>query len=535
MRPASLLVLALLVGCKGTVGGVSSDDPPEPKPPGSSEPFVASESVARRLSQAELNQTLVDLLGDTSGPATRFLSEDEFGPFDNDYTLQVASGTLVDGVEVLAEDVADRLLADTARRDRLVGCTPTDAGDEACFRSFLASFLRRAFRRAVTAEEIEPYVALLAYATEDAPAVDNDFYTAVGLALRAVLQDPEFLYRIEIGTTDDSGALRLDGFEIASRLSYLLWGSMPDDALLDDAAAGRLATAEQRRTVAARMLEDERAKRQLYRFHAMWLGYRAIPHGGELVQRFDTETTALIDRVVFEERRPYVDLFLLDETYVDAALAEHYGLEAPTGERGWVRYDDERAGILSHGAVLAAFSKFTDTSPTQRGIFVRTRLMCDVIDSPPANVDVDQPPMGAPDDCKTDRYLAHMGGSGCVGCHSQMDPIGFGLERYDIAGRFREHDDDREDCRLDGIGNLPGGATFSGPKQLAELLTERKEIQSCAVEQLFNYSIGRPVQRLERQAIASLVESFERDGRLDTLLLDHVASDAFALRREVTP
>lgn len=527
-----LFGLALVVGCKGQVGDPPAQNPP---PPPTVSNYVASESVARRLSQAELDATLSDLLLDTSGPAVRYLSEDEFSPYDNDYTLQQASMALIDGLEVLAGDVADRLVEDTARRDTVVGCTPENDGDEDCFRAFTRRFLRRAFRRAVTDADVEPYVALLPYATEQVEGVDNDFYTAVGLVIRAVLQDPEFLYRVEVGAEDETGARRLNGYEVASRLSYFLWGSMPDDTLLDDAEAGRLDDAAGRRAAAERMLGDARAKRHLYRFHAMWLGYRTIPHGAELAGRFNDETNALIDRVVFEEQRPYSDLFLLQETFVDDMLADHYGLERPTDGSGWVAYDEDRAGILSHGAVLAAFSKFTDTSPTQRGIFVRNRLMCDVIDSPPANVDVDQPPEGNPDDCKTERYMAHMGASGCVGCHSQMDPIGFGLERYDIAGQYRTHDDGREECTIEGVGNLPGGATFSGPRELARLLTDSGEIQNCTAQQVFTYAVGRPLKPVEFEAISKLTTSFLEHGRFDTLLLEHIASDAFALRLEPTP
>lgn len=530
----ALLGLAILAGCKGTVGDPVGDDPPPPPPPDTTRSFVASESVARRLSQAELDRTLADLLGDTSGPAVRFLSEDEFSPYDNDYTLQQASGALIDGLEVLAAEVARGLVADPMRRDRLVGCTPASDGDEDCFRAFLGTFLRRAFRREVAPAEIDPYVALLAYATEDIASVDNDFYSAVELAIRAVLQDPEFLYRIEIGAAREDGARTLNGYEVASRLSYFLWGSMPDDALLDDAAAGRLDDAAGRRAAAERMLGDDKAKAHLFRFHAMWLGYRAIPHGADLVTRFNRETNALIDRVVFE-RRPYTELYLSDETFVDDVLADHYGLSRPTGGEGWVAYANERAGILSHGSVLASFSKFTDTSPTQRGILVRTRLMCDVLESPPANVDVDQPPEGDPDDCKTDRYRAHMGASGCVGCHAQMDPIGFGLERYDIAGRYRTHDDGREECGIEGVGNLPGGTTFSGPRELAVLLTDSGELQNCTAQQVFAYAVGRAPKGVEFEMVSDLTASFRAHDRFDLLLLDYVASDAFGLKKEATP
>ncbi len=512
---------------------------PPPPPPPTGDPYLASESVVRRLSQAELDNTLQDLVGDGTGPATQFLIEDEFSPYDNDYTLQNPSQTLVDGVDVLATDVSERLIGDLTRRDLVVPCTPVDNADADCFRTFIESFGRRVFRRDLLPVEVDPYMELLAYATEDNPYVDNDFYTAVALVIQAMLQDPEFLYRVEWGTpTSNAGVIALDPFAVAARMSYLLWGSMPDDALLADAAAGMLDTAGGRRTVAARMIEAPRAKQQVHRFHAMWLGYRAIPHPAQLVNAFATETTALIDRVIFDEKRSYLDLFRSNETYLTDFLADHYGMPHPANGEGWVTYDDPmRAGILSHGSVLASFSKFSDTSPTQRGILVRTRLMCQEIPPPPPDVMVDQPPAETADAvCKADRYRVHtMQSTTCYNCHSGMDPIGFGLENYDIAGRYREHDDNLPQCTIDGVGNLPNGlGQFSGPKELSEKLIELDMIQQCVVRQLFRFSLGRKPKPIEDQPITALSDSFETNGyQFEQLMVDFVASDAFVLKKEV--
>ncbi len=540
--------LSALLGCKAqSIGGGGAIEPPPvdtptpdagTNPPPPVTPYVASESILPRLSQSELDNTLEDLVGDTGRPASQYLLEDEYSPYDNDYALQDPSQTLIDAVDVMATSVAERLISDPARRAAVVPCTPTGAGDTDCFRAFVEAFGRRVFRRALAPEEVAPYLELLAYATEDNAYVGNDFYTAVSLVIQAMLQDPEFLYRVEWGTpTAAPGVVKLDAFAVAARLSYLLWGSMPDDALMADAASGKLDTGAGRREVAARMFAHPRAKQQLHRFHAMWLGYRAIPHPAQLVNAFASETTALIDRVVFDEKRSYLDLFRLDETYVDDFLADHYGMPHPENGSGWVRYQDpKRAGILSHGSVLSAFSKFSDTSPTQRGILVRTRLMCQEVPRPPPNVDVDQPPSGGAEAiCKKDRYLMHEQLPSCANCHSGMDPIGFGLENYDVAGRWRDHDDNNEECAIDGIGNLPNGlGEFSGPKALAEKLLELDMIQRCTVRQYFRFSIGRRPSAIEDQPIDALIASFEAGGyKFDQLVLDYVASDAFALKKEV--
>ncbi|WP_053237523.1 DUF1592 domain-containing protein [Sandaracinus amylolyticus] len=540
------LALTCALALTGACSGALDDAPAGPSgtsrtPPGpGATSTVASVSGARRLSQAELDRTLFDLLGDDTRPARRLLAEDEYAPYDNDYTLQRASRALIESLEALAEDVGTRAVANPAVMARIVPCTPASDGDEACFRAFVASFVGQALRRPPSDDDVDRYLPLLAFATEDNPYVDNDFSTAVDLVIRAVIQDPEFLYRIEVGErTDDAGVFTLGDHEIATRMAYLLWGTTPDATLLADAAAGRLRTGEGRRAIAERMMEDERAREQVRRFHAMWLGYRSIPHSAERVAQFDRETSALIDRVVFDEARAYTDLFASDETFVDAALATHYGLPAPSDPAGaWVRYPEGsgRAGILAHGSVLAAFSKFTDTSPTQRGIFVRTRLMCDAVAPPPPTVDVDQPPGGDGGDalCKSERYAAHSDmSSSCGACHAQFDPIGFGLERFDISGRVREHDEGRPECAIDGVGELPGVGAFSGPAELGAMLIAEGEIDDCVVRQVWEFAVGRDAMTSERAAIDATVARFRENGRsMRGLLIDLVASERFALRAE---
>jgi hypothetical protein len=356
------------------------------------------------------------------------------------------------------------------------------------------------------------------------------------LFLQSMLQDPEFLYRIEVGSpTAQAGVFALDDYAVASRMAFLLWGTTPDGALLDRARQGVLSNPAERKKLAAQMLLDPKAREQMHRFHAMWLGYRAIPQDAALTAEFNQETTALIDRVVFDEKRNYLDLFTMDESRLTPTLAALYGLPAPAGASSWVKYGDSgRAGILSHGSVLAAFSKFSDTSPTQRGILVRTRLLCETISPPPANVDVDHPPGEGASVCKQDRYAAHRSGS-CATCHSRLDPVGFGLENYDIAGRYRTHDNGLDQCAIDGHGNLEGYGTFKGPAELGRLLVSSKVLESCVVSQLYGFAVGRKLTSDESEAVAALLEWF-KSGKyaLDQLLLAYVESPAFTLRREPT-
>ncbi len=525
--------------CAGVVDDDNDDDDDDPLPPNTDPLTTALDAEVRRLSQAEIDRTLALTLGDTTNPAARLLTNDTFTPYDNNYLEQQSSAALADALDALAADVAVRAVADDAVRARVVPCVPAAVDDEACFRQVVQGMGRRFLRRPLADDEVATYLPLLAFAREESPHYTTGFDAAVELALRAFLLDPEFLFRIEVGTpTGEAGVVRLNPFETATRMSFLLWGSGPDDALLDAAAAGGLDVDVDRAAVAAQMLADPRAHDQLDRFHAMWLGYRAIPIGAELSARFASETSALIGRVVFDEQRPYTDAFTLEEAFVDDVLADHYGLPRPTDATGtspnWVSTaGTDRAGLLGTGAVLASFSKFTDTSPTQRGILVKNRLMCQPIDPPPPTVNADQPPPATGDaECKIDRYLAHTQSTSCNDCHRQMDPIGFGLENFDIQGRFRAHDDGNEACVIDGVGELPGFGVFHGPKELAHKLVDEEVVGPCMVEQVLSFTHGRPLTVEELAVADAWYERFVASGeRLDALVLEQIAGDQFVTRR----
>ena len=519
-------------------GGGSSGAGPATPGAGAPSAAAAFDSAARRSSRAELDAIIADVLGDPSRPASKQLLEDEYAPYDNDYTLQAASQALIDGLSALADDVAERVLADPVSRAKIVPCTPSGPGDAACFRSVIESVGARLFRRPLRVEEVEGYLGLQAFATEDNAAAENDFYTAVGLFLQSVLQDPEFLYRIELGTpTGAAGVFALDDYAIGSRLSFLLWGRGPDDQLLATAQSGVLTQPAARRSAAERLLAAAPAREQLRRYHAMWLGYRAIPHGPELTAGFSRETNALLDRVIFDEAHSYLELFTFPETFVNAGLADHYGLARPAGDNGWVQYSSTgRAGILAHGSVLSGFSKFSDTSPTQRGIFVRTRLLCQDVSPPPANVDVDQPPGSDQAVCKVERYAEHRASPSCGACHGLFDPIGFGLEQFDVAGRFRSNDEGRPECVIDGQGELPGYGVFSGPAELGSLLVQPGLLDACAVRQYLTFALGRRPSSAEQALVDARIQGFrERQFDFSELMLALVESPLFALRKEPTP
>lgn len=486
----------------------------------------------RRLTVVEYDNTIEDLLGDDTRPGSALLPEDRLTPFDNDFTIQQASAPLIEGTELLAKEIAQRLIADAPRRTSVVGCLPDHPTDETCMRSFVQAFGRRALRRPLRSGEVDTLVALgLEFAADD-----DDFDTGIEVVLRTLLQHGEFLYRVERGTPVDDveGMFRLDDFELATRMSYLLWGTTPDDPLLDAAEDGDLIDPQARADRAMQMLADPRAKAQVDRFHALWLGYSRLPHPAALSQPMRQETAALVERVVFEDDASWLDLFTASETYVDDTLAAHYGLSAPAGGQGWVGYGNTgRAGLLSHGAFLSVAANPGDTSPTKRGLMIRTQLACQVIPDPPPDVNVDEPPDQSEAECKADQYAAHSTVGACKVCHDLMDPIGFGLENYDREGAWRDHDDDKPQCAIDGQGEFVGGGTFSGPAELAALLVADGTLQRCAAERLYQYTMGREALPEDAATVEALSDGFALDNpNFADLLVSIVADDAFGFRLE---
>jgi hypothetical protein len=533
----ALLTLTMASGCTGAVsepgmdpgggtGGGASGDRVTP-----ASGFTMGQSGLRRLSRIEYDNTLRDLLGDGTRSGFARLPEDVNDPFDNDYLTQLASGALIGSAETLAQEAAARALADPATRDALVGCTPAGPGDAACLESFITSFGRRAFRRPLTPAEKTGYLGLQAFAVED-----GNFYTAVDLVIRAMLQDASFLYRVEIGTPVPglAGIFRLSDYEIGTRLSYFLWGTTPSSELLDLAQAGMLGNAEARRTAASALLVDARGRQRVTAFHAFWLGYHQLPFPPDLAGALRAESDALVEKVVFEGRQDYFQLFRAQETYLTDVLATHYAVPAPGSTTGsWIPYGaSPRRGILSHGTVLSAGAKFDDTSPTLRGVFVRNRLLCQEVPPPPPTVAVDEPPQGdANSRCKYDRYAVHRSG-GCAGCHNLTDPIGFGLENYDRAGKFRATDKDAPECNITGDGEVAGVGKFNGPAQLGEMLIKSGNLESCIATQTYRLAMGRQETAADAAIIQSLAAGFINKNRaFDELLLDLVSSAAFVHRR----
>ncbi len=513
----------------GAGSGVSAEVPSDPRAFGG--------SGLRRLSRQEFRDTVKDLLGVDLIADIDLLTQDATSTFfDNDYTAQVASPALVEGLKAVGERIAAKVVADPALRSKLVGCTPTGADDVKCLRAFIAKFGGRAFRRPLAADEVERFMPLQKFATRD-----GNFYTAVGLIVRTVLQELEFLYRVEVGTPVPgmNSVFRLNGYELAARLSYFLWGTTPSDEMLDAAKTG-LENPADVRALATTMLANPRAAARIARLHAMWLNYDRLPHAPDLAASMYIESDELVKKVLLTNRSSWTNLFLSAETFLDDRLAKHYGMPSPGAAASWVDYgSNERRGLLSHGSVLSNGIKFGDTSPVQRGVWVRNRLVCEDIPSPAelgikANADA-PPPAATKDACKSERYRVHRTDPACAGCHRLMDPVGMGLERYDEAGRLRTTEPGKPACPIDGKGEFAGGAdsfTFSGPGQLGDVLLKSGKLAPCFVTNFYRFAVGRRDRPEDADAIKALAARFAQGGRhrFDELVLDFVAAPPFRHR-----
>ena len=517
-----------LAACVGEISPLSTAQPGDaPAPVEVAQPASLE---LRRLTRVELDNTLARLTGDTNHRALAGMPGEQLEPFDNTSAKQLPSAVWVEAAERVAEQIATDVLASPARRAALVPCTPTAPDDAACLGQFVRQFGRRALRRPLSEDEVTEFMSLTPLALQR-----GDFWTSVSLVMRRLLQDPEFLFRVEVGTPVDATTVQLTQYEVASRLAFLIQGATPPDWLLDLAEGGKLTTTDQLRAAATQLLDEPAGRARVETFHAMWLGYTNLPHSAELNAAMTEESNALVRKVVFEDRADYRTLFTSDSTWVNGTLAAHYGLAVPVAGSAWAAYGTSgRKGILSHGALLSNGVKQTDTSPTLRGKWIRNRLFCEEMPPPPPNVAADVPPPSTGGIvCKKDRYQVHDSVQSCAGCHQAMDPIGFGLEQFDREGKFRDHEADHPECLITGDGSLTGFGSFKGPSGLADLMVSSGSVESCVVKQLFRYSVGRREQTEDAALLSALTRQFNAEGRrFDQLVIDLVSHPTFTQRRE---
>lgn len=483
----------------------------------------------RRLTQFELRNSLKDVF--TIDPVSLMgqlpvdLIDESVNPFSNDTSLQSISLGLVESYESFAQSYAALFLSKASTINTLAGCTSTGVTDVACFNKFASRVGRLMFRRTITAAELTSYGTLL-----DRAKAENDYYLAPRLLIQFFVLHPEFLYRVESGVLNAStGKYELTNQEIASRLSYLIWGSAPDNTLMDAADAGQLKNETQRLAQADRMILDAKARSQWQKFHAQWLGYEDVTLPSNLKADMQQETNKLVDKVGFETPTPWMNLFSYTQSYLTPTLATHYGVPNVTAA-GWVNYTGARGGgILAHGQFLAQGSKFGDTSPTLRGYRILKRVLCQKFGPVPVGVDPNNPPPGPAGACKTSTYSMRFQTS-CTACHTLTDNIGFGLENYSPTGQWRNTEPNRPSCDISGEGSL-GQDLFTGPVQLGDQLAKNPVAVQCASRQLLQFSLGRAANTAGDQAtVEALHAQYLQTPQLKSMILALIKAPAFINR-----
>lgn len=424
-------------------------------------------------------------------------------------------------------------------RDRLVTCDPRVKGAEPCAREVIGNFARRALRRLIPAEELDRYLGFLQAAVKE-----NDpepFETGVRLALQAILISPHFLFRVEMDADPASAAPHpLDDFELASRLSYFLWSTTPDDALLALAEMGALHDPAVLKAQVARMLADPRAEALVANFAGQWLFFRGLvdhavdyaafpDYNNDLMLSMRGETERFFREFLFKDIG-MDGLLSAGFTFVDARLAKHYGLPYDAQAGGWQRasLSGPRRGLLGHASLLTVTSYPARTSPVKRGKWVLDQLLCAGPPPPPPNVE-GLKPQEIPTGSLRQRLEEHRNNPLCAACHTSMDPIGFGLEHFDGIGRWR---DDDGGFPIDASGILPGGAKFDGSAALAQLLGQDPRFPRCVTQQLYTYALGRGPAYDDDKYIDGIAADFVAGGyRLKDLIAQIVTSEAFRMRR----
>ena len=429
----------------------------------------------------------------------------------------------------------------TPSRERVFVCRPAVPADEdACARRILAHLMRRAYRREVAEEDFESPLDFY----RRGKAADG-FEAGIEMALSSILVSPEFLFRVEReppGIGSDS-VYTVSDAELASRLSFFLWSSIPDEELLETALRGELSRPEVLEQQVRRMLRDERSEALVSNFAAQWLHLRNLDSAkpdmrlfpgfdDNLRQAFRRETELLLQSVM-QGDRSLLDLLSTDYTFLNERLAKHYRVPHVYGS--WFRKVDldetsRRGGLLRHGSILTVTSYNTRTSPVIRGHWVLENLLGVPPPPPPPNVSTFDQEVIDSSLSMRDRLEAHRANPACSGCHSLMDPLGFALENYDAVGRWRESEGTEP---IDAAGNFPGGSEFRGVAGLEQALLERPELfVGTFVEKLMTYALGRVVEHYDAPAVRKILREARPDGfRFSQLVLGIAKSKPFQMRR----
>jgi hypothetical protein len=524
-------------GAASSGAGASSGPAPEVSCPTQPVP----RTPLRRLTRFEYENAARDLLGIDASAAAALPADEVTNSFDNNAAVLTVSALHVEKYVLVSEELAKLAVRDLGK---LTGCDEQALGEEACASAFAKRLARRSFRRAVTAAD--ELALMTAYA---AGRQGGSYAEGIEVMVRAALQSPSFLYRLELSSPQDARPqVPLDQYELATRLSFLIWASGPDDALLDAAARGELGTKAQMLEKARGMLADPRARVPISRFFQQWTGAERLALAtksasafpaftGEVRRAMAAELPAFVQRVLWTGDHTLRTLLTEPVAFVDAQLASVYGV-APPGSPGFVTLPPEqgRSGLLTQAGFLSVQGHPDQTSPVLRGKFVRAMLLCQPPPPPPPDIDISVPHLtdGA---TARERLAGHLAaGASCSGCHSQMDPIGLAFESFDAIGQHRTQEGG---VTLDTSGEIVGATepalmgAFANVRELGAKLGESSTVRDCLAAHWFRFGSGRNEAEADACSLGTMRQAFAQGDVLE-LIAATTQTDAFWFRSPIT-
>ncbi len=499
----------------------------------------------RRLGRFEYDRTIHDLLGVDYDSSALFPADPIAHGIDDLGDVLALPPMLFEKYADASREIVDRLLADDAARERLLAPALQRGGvlDESAVRAIVAPLMERALRRAIDEDELQSRVSLYStQLTAGVPAI-----AALGATLRSLLLSPAFLFRIELGdpAREEGGVRPLTDFELATRLAYFLWSTLPDAELFELARAGRLREPAVLMAQAQRMRADPRSRSLTDHFAAQWLRFGDVKSVAVDIRRFGSffglglrdafydETARFVDAIVREDRS-VVELLDCGSTFIDGRLAQHYGVPAPAdGAMARVELPDHRrGGLLGMGSILTITSFPLRTSPVLRGKWILETLLDDPPPPPPAVVPA-LPKDDRQDDAQTlrQRLEQHRADPGCAACHARMDPLGFALESFDAIGAWRDTHEGK--APIDPVAQLADGTRLDGVVGLKQwLLTREDDFLRAFTRRLFTFAIGRPPEFTDEPLVEAIAAAAKADGgRFSRIVEGIVTSRAFRYLR----
>ncbi len=520
----ALLLTSPIVAC--------SQDTPRDTLPASCQEKAVEEAPARLLTRSEYRRTTQDLLGTTLDATLGFPVEPMVGGFNNDQDSHQANPLLVEkhaaGAELLVKDLMTRGISS------LYACDPSFS-EKACALALVQDFGLRAFRRPLADREVSLFVRLYDQAS---PTLGNE--EALAAVVEAMLQSPQFLYRVEapISTTKD-GRVLLGPYEMASRLSYFLWGTLPDDELFLAAKENRLSETSDIESQARRLLADEKSRARVDEFHQLWLGLDRLDSlsrdglSRESAGALKESTLMFLRDIFWNNGAKIAEVFSSPSLFINPSLSEFYAQDVSL--EGWQKIDqpETRSGLLTQPGILTMLSNGAQSSPIQRGVFVREGILCETVAPPPPSVN-NNPPDPAPGLTTRERFLEHTAEPACASCHRLIDPMGFGFEAYDHLGRYRTKENE---LPIDTSGAIVSvketkiEGPFSDAVELGQRLSQSDTVFTCLTKKWFTFAMGRPYSQNDSCSTdGAIQQGFARGGDMQEMLVALATSPAFRTR-----